>query len=117
MTILKGTPRYLQFGCGYCAPVGWSNFDASPRLWLQRIPILGLLLKGLFLRLLRLPQFPENVQFGDIAKGLPAPAGAFEAVYCSHVLEHLSLVEFRQALRNVNSHLRCGGRYRLVVPD
>ena len=39
------------------------------------------------------------------------------AIYCSHVLEHMSLDEFRTTLRNVFSYLRPGGTFRLVLPD
>jgi len=40
-----------------------------------------------------------------------------DVVYCSHVLEHMALDEFRIALRNVFSYLRPGGTFRLVLPD
>jgi predicted SAM-dependent methyltransferase len=38
-------------------------------------------------------------------------------VYCSHVLEHLALNEFRTTLLNVFRYLKPGGVFRLVVPD
>jgi hypothetical protein len=38
-------------------------------------------------------------------------------VYCSHVLEHLALLDLRTALRNVRRLLRPGGTFRLVLPD
>jgi hypothetical protein len=38
-------------------------------------------------------------------------------VYCSHVLEHLSLNDFRTALLNTRRLLVAGGIFRLVVPD
>jgi predicted SAM-dependent methyltransferase len=92
-------------------PDGWVNFDASPRLWLQRLPVLG--------RMFRRGQvvFPRNVHYGDIVKGLPAAAGSAAGVYASHVLEHLALEDFRTALRNTSAMLKSGGVFRLVVPD
>src|SRR5262245_22988509 len=30
---------YVQYGCGLSAPDDWLNFDASPTLWLQLIPV------------------------------------------------------------------------------
>ena len=104
---------YVQFGCGLSAPPGWLNFDASPTLQVQRLPGVGRLLA----RPPRFPAFPENVRYGDIVRGLPLEAGSCEAVYCSHVLEHLALDDFRAALRNTLSYLRPGGTFRLVVPD
>ncbi len=38
-------------------------------------------------------------------------------VYCSHVLEHLALEDFRAALVNTRRYLKPGGLFRLVVPD
>jgi predicted SAM-dependent methyltransferase len=38
-------------------------------------------------------------------------------LYCSHVLEHISLEELRLALGNCYRHLQPGGIFRLVVPD
>jgi len=61
--------------------------------------------------------FPQNVEYGDIVKGLPLPDAFSAGVYCSHVLEHLSLSDFRLALRNSHRLLVEGGIFRLVVPD
>jgi hypothetical protein len=32
---------YVQYGCGWSAPKEWVNYDASPTLKWERIPILG----------------------------------------------------------------------------
>jgi hypothetical protein len=103
--------RYVQYGCGWCTPDGWQHFDASPTLRLERIPVIGRLLKR------NASRFPKNAQFGDIVKGLPVSPDSCAGVYCSHVLEHLSLEECRVALRNTFGLLRPGGIFRLVVPD
>lgn len=104
---------YVQFGCGLSAPAGWSNFDASPTLRLQRLPLLGRIIR----RSPQYPAFPSNVRYGNIVRGLPVKPASCDAVYCSHVLEHLALEDFRLALRNTFSYLRPGGVFRLVVPD
>jgi len=101
--------EYVQYGCGLCAPPTWRNFDASPTLWLQRLPIVGPFVPG--------PRFPENAEYADIVRGLPVPDGSCAAVYCSHVLEHLTLADFRIALCNTFRLLRPGGVFRLVTPD
>jgi predicted SAM-dependent methyltransferase len=62
-------------------------------------------------------RFPKNVEYGDILKGLPITPESCNGVYCSHVLEHLSLDGFRVALRNTHKILRPGGIFRLVLPD
>jgi predicted SAM-dependent methyltransferase len=106
--------EYIQFGCGLCAPPSWRNFDAGPAFWLQkRLPLLRpMLLRRGF------PDYPvERIEYADVIQGLPLKPGAARAIYCSHVLEHMALEEFRTTLRNVFTYLQPGGRFRLVVPD
>ena len=105
-----GSP-YVHYGCGFCAPREWLNFDASPTLRLQRLPVLGRWV------VTNNGRFPPNVLYGDIVRGLPLTARTCRAVYCSHVLEHLSLSDFRLALRNTRRLLGERGIFRLVVPD
>jgi SAM-dependent methyltransferase len=102
---------HVQYGCGFSAPESWRNFDASPTLRFERLPVVGRWYTK------NPTRFPENVEYGDIVKGLPIADGTGAAVYCSHVLEHLSLDEFRLALRNTHRMLRHGGVFRLVLPD
>jgi hypothetical protein len=108
-----GNSVYVQFGCGLCAPATWRNFDAGPAFWIQRnLPVLkpALLKRGF-------PDYPRNIDYGDVIKGLPVAPGSAAAVYCSHVLEHLALDEFRITLRHVFSYLAPGGTFRFVLPD
>ncbi|MBI1767933.1 MAG: methyltransferase domain-containing protein [Bacteroidetes bacterium] len=104
--------RYIHYGCGLTAPNDWENFDASPTLQIQKIPFLGYLFKN---RLNTL--FPDNVKYGDIIKGLPIQDDSCDGIYCSHVLEHLALDDFRKAISNTYKILRFGGIFRCVVPD
>ena len=103
---------WIHFGCGMCAPEEWTNFDCSPTLWLQRVPLLGRLApvgpEG---------RFPRAVRYGDIVRGLPVPAETASLVYSSHVLEHLSLEDLRRALRNARRMMRPGAVFRSVLPD
>lgn len=101
---------YVQYGCGLSCPTGWLNFDASPSLRLQRLPVIGKL-AGIG------PRFPDGVRHGDILRGLPVADGSAEGVYASHVLEHLSRADCLVALRNTLRMLKPGGLFRLVVPD
>lgn len=101
----------VQYGCGLTAPPGWVNFDVSPTLRLQRLPLVG----GFFKR--GPIVFPDEVRYGDIVTGLPLPDDSADAVYASHVLEHLSYGDFWVALRNTHRLMKPGGLFRLVVPD
>lgn len=98
----------VQYGCGTATADGWRNFDASPTLRLERLPLI---------RKLKAPIFPANAEFGDIVRGLPVPDASCDALYCSHILEHLALDDFRAALRNSLCILKPGATFRLVVPD
>ncbi|MDB5123005.1 MAG: methyltransferase protein [Mucilaginibacter sp.] len=103
--------RYVQYGCGFSAPAEWINYDASPTLWFERLPVLG----KLYTR--NQQRFPANVKFGDIIKGLPEKPESCDGVYCSHILEHLAYNDFIIALRNTYVLLKPGGIFRGVVPD
>jgi predicted SAM-dependent methyltransferase len=106
--------QYVQYGCGWYphyASKNWRNFDASPTLRLERIPLLGRFIRKNETR------FPQNVEYGDIIYGLPVLENSCKVVYCSHVLEHLSLEDFRKAIRNTHKILESGGTFRFVLPD
>lgn len=102
---------YVQYGCGWCAPEHWLNFDASPTLRFERLPIIG----RTYSRNTR--RFPANVRYGDVTRRLPLADGSCRGVYCSHVLEHLSLQDFDRAIAETFRILAPAGIFRLVVPD
>src|ERR1700733_13711284 len=99
---------YVQYGCGTWVPEGWLNFDVSPTVRIQKIPLIG--------RRLAPMRFPDEVRYGDICKGLPVSDGSVDGVYSSHVLEHLALEDMKLALRNTRKMMRAGGIFRLVIP-
>jgi SAM-dependent methyltransferase len=102
---------YVQYGCGHTTADGWRNFDASPTLRFERLPFVGRLYAK------NASPFPDSAEYGDIVKGLPVDMNSCDAVYCSHVLEHLSLADLREALRNTFVILKPGGLFRFVLPD
>lgn len=85
--------KYVQYGCGLSAPKEWINFDVSPTLRIQKVPILGTLLK----KRLNI-NFPTNVLHGDIIEGLPIERNSCDGLCCSHLLEHLSFQDFTSLL-------------------
>lgn len=63
-------------------------------------------------------QSPEDgVLEMNILKGLDFPAETFDAVYSAQFIEHLTLEEGEQVLRNVAQVMKPGGVIRLVTPD
>ena len=105
----------IHYGCGFVAPSEWANFDASPTLVFEKIPIIGQLYTRKSVH--KQSRFPKNVRYGDIVKGLPVKPGTAEVVYCSHVLEHLAYYECLKALENTYVMLKKGGTFRFVLPD
>lgn len=106
--------NYVQIGCGFAAAQGWLNFDASPTLRVERLPLVGSAIGRLAGNA---SAFPVDVRYGDIVKGLPLAPDSVDAIYASHVLEHLSLADMRTALARCFEYLRPGGVFRLIVPD
>ena len=104
--------RYVQYGAGNQAEPGWINFDASPTLRIQKIPLIGRLLRSKLNRI-----FDDNVLYGDIVKGLPIEPESVDGLFCSHVLEHLSYTDFYLALNNSFKYLKRGGIFRIIVPN
>jgi SAM-dependent methyltransferase len=103
---------YIQYGAGPSScPEGWLNFDASPTLRLQRLPLIGPLIVPASQR------FPADARHGDIVAGLPVAPGSADGIYASHVLEHLALADARRAMRNTLAMLKPGGVFRCIVPD
>lgn len=88
---MKGASRLLNLGCGDRFHPAWINAD-------------------------HLPAAPEVLPV-DASRPLPFPDAAFEAVYASHVLEHLSPAGGRRLLSEIRRVLAPGGTVRLVVPD
>lgn len=81
----------LNLGCGGRRHPGWTNADLTPA--------------------------GPDVLAVDLRRPLPFPDDAFDAVYSSHVLEHLTPFEARGFLHEIRRVLRPGGVVRIVVPD
>ena len=104
--------KYCQYGSEFSNPDQFINFDASPTLRIQKLPLLGSILKTRMIT-----KFPSNIVYGDIIKGLPIQENSMNGIYCSHVLEHLSLQDLRIALTNTHKKLEVDGVFRCVLPD
>jgi predicted SAM-dependent methyltransferase len=86
-----GAMRLLNFGCGRTYHRDWTNLDT-------------------------LPVSPEVIPH-DLRQAFPFDDAAFDAVYGSHVLEHLEPAAARRLLQECFRILRPGGIIRIVVPD
>lgn len=88
---LTPTSRLLNVGCGRRYDRRWVNLDLASR--------------------------DASVVQHDINKGLPFADGSFDAVYHSHVLEHLKPDQGVRLLGECYRVLAPGGVLRIVVPD
>jgi len=85
----------------------------SPTFVISKIPFLG----KIILSLINGPSWPENVEYGDILKGIKIKENSCDLVFASHVLEHLSYSDFHTSLNNIYKYLKPGGIFRFIVPD
>ncbi len=109
----------LNLGCGTRTSPRCVNLDWSPYLRLKRSP-LGTALALATLRGERRRRFTaldETVVVHDLRRPLPVADGSVDAVYHSHVLEHLDRDRVAPFLAEVRRVLRVGGVHRVVVPD
>lgn len=104
----------VHYGCGDKVGESWLNFDASPMLKVERLPLIGGVLHWLAGGG---TPFPRGVRYGNIIERPLVPEGTAKAVFASHVLEHLSLKDARTALLNTYRMLAPDGVFRLIVPD
>ena len=105
-------PVKVQFGSGPKAVSGWLNYDCSPTLLAQRLPLVGTILRKRSETV-----FDRDVLYGDTRQRLPVAAQSVKYLYCSHTLEHLSLEDFRKTLKECRRVLAPGGVFRGVMPD
>jgi SAM-dependent methyltransferase len=103
--------KLIHVGCGLTVGRSWENFDSSPSLRVRRFFVLGRLTRSLT------PEFPAEVRYGNIAATLLCAPETADAVFASHVLEHLSRTDARRALSHIYAMLKPAGVFRLIVPD
>lgn len=113
--------RILNLGCGrkLSPHPDILNVDWTPYLRARRNAparfLATVILSGQRREFFR--SIPDNVLARDLRKGLPFEAGSVDAVYHSHVLEHLDRDAVPGFLREIARVLRPGGIQRIVVPD
>lgn len=109
----------LNLGCGYHTSDRCTNIDWSIPVRLKG-SALGRRIAPLVLtgdRKARFDRMAGTVLHHDLRKGVPFPDGSADAVYSSHVLEHLERDVVPAVLAESLRVLKPGGVLRVVVPD
>ena len=101
----------IHIGCAYTIGKSWKNYDATPTAVLEKIPLIGKIIK------INQKRFPRELIYGDITRKLLSPKNEAQNIFCSHVLEHLSNDEMKNALNNIYQMLKPNGCFRLIVPN
>lgn len=88
------SPKYLNIACGgtYIANPDWENVDYSP-------------------------DNAGHVNRMNVLHGLAPSQHQYEAIYCSHFIEHIPLSYVLGFLKRCHSLTKPGGLFRIVVPD
>ncbi len=103
----------LNVGCGHQRPKNWINADCSLNSAAQRLPGVKSIIKALG----RTEYASSNCVYMDVAKPWRFKASSLDAVYGSHIIEHLSISKSKYFLAESLRTLKCGGALRIVVPD
>ncbi len=113
--------RILNLGCGTKTShspdvinIDWSIYLRIKKNPLLR-PLVPLVLKGI--RRSRFDALPDNIVVHNLAKGIPFPANSVDAVYHSHLFEHLDRDIAIVFLEEIKRVLKPGGIQRISVPD
>lgn len=114
--------RRLQLGAFDQACPGWVNTDVTPHLLVARVPGMARALHAAgVLDEHRWQQHREgrfrSLRWLDVARPFRFPDQSFEAVYSSHLLEHLHPDVAEQCLSEILRVLIPGGVLRIAVPD
>jgi SAM-dependent methyltransferase len=105
----------LNLGCGLQAPAGWVNIDASFTARLSRVKMLyKLICKFVGLKEI---SWPKNIKVIDVRKGLPFENGSVNAIFSSHMLEHMSYKDADFVIGECFRVLGNSGIIRILVPD
>ncbi len=112
----------LNIGCGDAPTAGWINYDNSPAVRLARWPLLTRLLRAAGVIDAGNVAFIANcrrlgIRHADAVRRIPHASASVDAVYSSHMIEHLDRREANRFLAECLRVLKPGGGLRLAAPD
>tara|TARA_B100000902_G_scaffold399839_1_gene472919 strand:- start:530 stop:1183 length:654 start_codon:yes stop_codon:yes gene_type:complete len=112
----------VNIGCSTTPTTGWKNYDNSQAIFLAKFGIFA----DLFfkLRFISDHQYKvvnfyrkNKVVWADVTKYLPLESNTVNAIYSSHMFEHLDKDEAKKCLLEMRRVLEPGGILRLALPN
>jgi predicted SAM-dependent methyltransferase len=107
-------PVILNLGCGTHTSAACVNIDWSIHLQLKRWHLAWVAGSE---RRKKIDAMAETVVVHDLTKGIPVASESVDAVYHSHVLEHIEREGAQAFMREILRVLKPDGIQRIVVPD
>jgi predicted SAM-dependent methyltransferase len=116
------TTMKLHLGCFNQPREGWHNTDITPHIFVSRIPLAARLLKAA--GKMTAARFEEHqvgifkrVHYLNVSKNFPFADNSVDAVFSSHIIEHLTESVARHMLQESLRVLKPGGVCRTVAPS
>jgi predicted SAM-dependent methyltransferase len=112
----------INIGCGMAPTPGWLNYDNSPVVRLAPWPLAVKALASVRVIDQGHVEFAafsrrHGVRHANAVARIPHASGSVDALYSSHMIEHLDRREARGFLAECRRVLKPGGILRIVVPD
>jgi predicted SAM-dependent methyltransferase len=112
----------INIGCGSTPCEGWLNFDNTPAIKLANSPLnyhtaklFGMLNKD---HIENIEWNKKNkIKYADATKHIPLSSNSVEAIYTSHMFEHLSREGAKSFLNEAKRVLKIDGVLRVSIPD
>lgn len=115
-------PKRLHLGGFNQVHTGWINTDVTMHIWVARVPGVAWALHKL--GRISGPRYEDHrrgvfrrVRYLNATRRFPFPEASMEAVFASHLLEHLPPAKALIAVKEAHRVLRPGGILRIAVPD
>ncbi len=110
----------VNLGAGLQQREGWISYDRSRAVYFARSRFLKRVVRlAHSLRLTSKQQplpWPPDTRVHDLTSGIPHASGSVDAIYSSHMLEHVEPKDAQFILRECHRVLKPGGVLRVVVP-
>jgi len=119
---MKNRLKRVNVGCGSTPTPDWHNYDNSLTVRLAKYPLLIVILGKLGLLGEVQRSFASivrncNIIWADATKHIPLSDNVVEALYTSHMIEHLERDDVQRFLHEAHRVLAPNGKIRIAVPD